>query len=85
MAGARADYRAYFQRRYFNDLPNLGNFIPYLMVQQTQIIAAELAHELGDDAEARRLYDDLLNQWKDADKDFPLLLQVNAGLAKLGK
>lgn len=39
----------------------------------------------GAPAQTRRLCEDLLRQWTDADPDFPLLLQVEDRLARLGK
>jgi tetratricopeptide (TPR) repeat protein len=77
LPGAREDYQYYLKRRYDN---LTGARLPL-----TQIAAADLASQLGDPVEARRLYDELLKQWKDADADFPLLLQVKDRLAKLGK
>jgi tetratricopeptide (TPR) repeat protein len=88
VAGARDDYRVYLQRRY---VTLCGNYTPTtyppagIVIEQTQMIAADLARDAGDLAEARRLYEALLLQWKDADADFPLLVQVKDRLAKLGK
>jgi tetratricopeptide (TPR) repeat protein len=81
LLGARGDYQAALKRRYVNPYP----LSAAITLPQTQILAADLAHQLGDDVEARRLYDDLLHQWKDADANFPLLVQMRDGLAKLHK
>jgi len=40
--------------------------------------------EAGDTAEARRAYQDLLAEWKDADPDYPPLLQAKTEYARLG-
>jgi tetratricopeptide (TPR) repeat protein len=77
LAGAREDYQLVLKARYFAPT-SIG--LPLI-----QIAAADVARDLGDLAEARRLYEDLLRQWTDADDDFPLKLQVKDRLDKLGK
>jgi hypothetical protein len=37
----------------------------------------------GDQAKARRAYDDFLTLWKDADSDIPILVQAKAEYARL--
>jgi eukaryotic-like serine/threonine-protein kinase len=40
---------------------------------------------MGDEASARKWYEDFLNLWKDADPDLPIYRQAKAEYAKLRK
>jgi tetratricopeptide (TPR) repeat protein/predicted Ser/Thr protein kinase len=66
--GAIASYRTILKMKAF-----LG---PTPVVPMTHLALGALLEKKGDPAGAKALYDELLERWKDADTDFPLLRQA---------
>jgi tetratricopeptide (TPR) repeat protein len=83
----------YYQRALESD-PNLaptyeGLGAAYYVVGVIGALAhlqiARAQKMMGDEASARKWYEDFLNLWKDADPDLPIYRQAKAEYAKLRK
>jgi hypothetical protein len=72
---AAADFRIILDRP-FIDIFSINHTLAHVGLARAKVL-------MGDEAGARKSYQDFLALWKDADPDVPILLEAKAEYAKL--